>query len=292
MTGYSTREVSEVTGLSPPQVRSYARSGLLKPERDSRNRYLFSFTDVILLRTARELREQDIPPRRIRRALLRLAEQLPEGRPLSAVRVSAEGDHVVVRDRDTVWEPETGQVAFAFTVEELAAKVEPFVRRAADERIRPARMDADDWYDLGLDLEAVSVPRACAAYEEALRLDPSHVEAHLNLGRLLHEQERLEEAEEHYRRAREADAENALASYNLGVVLEDRGRVEEAKVAYLAALEADPELAGAHFNLAGLCERTGDESGAVRHLAAYKRLEGGRGAGGRNPLAAAPPPIR
>lgn len=273
MTGYTTREVAEVTGLSPSQVRSWARSGLLDPDRGSGNRYLFSFTDVILLRTARELRDQDIPPRRIRRALRRLAEQLPEGRPLSAVRVAAAGDHVVVRERDTVWEPETGQVAFDFTVEELAAKVEPFTRRAVDPSAHAARMDADDWYDLGLDLEAVSVPRACAAYEEALRLDAAHVEAHLNLGRLLHEQGRLEDAEEHYRRARDVDPGTALASYNLGVVLEDRARVEEAKEAYLAALQADPELAGAHFNLAGLCERTGDAAGAVRHLAAYKRLK-------------------
>lgn len=273
MTGYSTREVAEVTGLSPAQVRSFARSGLLSPARGAGNRYLFSFTDVILLRTARELRDQDIPPRRIRRALRRLAEQLPEGRPLSAVRVFAEGDQVVVRDREGVWEPETGQVAFDFTVEELASRVAPFAGRAADERSRAARMSADDWYDLGLDLEAVSVPRACAAYEEALHADPAHVEAHLNLGRLLHEKGRLEEAEERYRRARELDPGSALASYNLGVVLEDRDRLGEAKEAYRAALEADPDFAGAHFNLAGLCERTGDAAGAVRHLAAYRRLD-------------------
>lgn len=283
MTGYSTREVAEVLGLSPSQVRSYARSGLLDPARGPRNEYRFSFTDVILLRTARELRDNDIPPRRIRRALRRLAEQLPEGRPLSAVRVSAEGEHVMVRDRDTVWEPETGQVAFDFSVEELASKVEPFARRAAEARLRRTGLDADGWYDLGLDLEAVSVSQACGAYEEALRLDTSHVEAHLNLGRLLHEQGRLEDAEEHYLRARELDPENALAWYNLGVVLEDLGRVGEAKAAYGMALEADPELSGAHYNLAGLCERTGDVAGAVRHLAAYRRVSGEAGAGTRSP---------
>lgn len=271
MTGYSTREVAEVTGLTPDQVRAYARSGLLSPGRGPRNEYLFSFTDVILLRTARELREQEVSARRIRRALLRLAEQLPEGRPLSAVRITAEGDQVLVRDRDTVWEPETGQVAFDFSVEELASEVEPFARRAGADR--PSGMGADDWYDLGLDLEAVSVSRARVAYEEALRLAPGHVEAHLNLGRLLHEQGSLAEAEDHYRRAREAEPGNALASYNLGVVLEDGDRVGEAKAAYRSALEADPDFAGAHFNLAGLCERTGDAEGAVRHLAAYKRLK-------------------
>jgi tetratricopeptide (TPR) repeat protein len=280
MTGYSTREVAEVLGVSPAQVRSYARSGFLDPERGPGHRYRFSFTDIVLLRTARELRDRDIPPRRVRRALERLGEQLPAGRPLSAIHISAEGDRVVVRDRDKVWEPETGQVAFDFSVEELASRVEPFAPRVAAERGRTSPTDADGWYDLGVDLEAVSVTQACEAYGEALTLDPAHAEAHLNLGRLLHERGELEQAEAHYRRAGELAPDNALAAYNLGVVLEDENRIREAKEAYRAALVADPELGRAHFNLARLCERSGDVAGAVRHLAAYRRLGGGGAASG------------
>jgi len=267
MTGYSTREVAEVLGVSPAQVRAYARSGLLEPERGPRQQYRFSFTDIVLLRTAR-------------RALERLGEQLPAGRPLSAVHISAEGDRVVVRDRDKVWEPETGQVTFDFSVEELASKVEPFAPRVAAKHGRMSPTDADGWYDLGVDLEAVSVSQACAAYEEALQLDSGHAEAHLNLGRLLHEQGSLGAAEERYRKARDLEPGNALAAYNLGVVLEDRGRLEDAGLAYREALDADPDLAGAHFNLAGLCERSGDVAGAVRHLAAYRRLGAGEASGG------------
>jgi tetratricopeptide (TPR) repeat protein len=283
MTGYSTREVAEVLGVSPAQVRAYARSGLLTPERGPRQRYRFSFTDIVLLRTARELTEHDVPARRVRRALERLGEQLPAGRPLSAVHISAEGDRVIVRDRDKVWEPETGQVTFDFSVEELAAQVEPFAPRVAAEQGRTSPTDADDWYDLGLDLEAVSVTQACDAYEEALALDPRHADAHLNLGRLLHEQGKLPAAEARYRKARELEPGNALAAYNLGVVLEDLGWLEEAEAAYRQALEVDPDLARAHFNLAGLCERAGDVAGAVQHLAAYRRLGGSGAAGGTGP---------
>ena len=273
MTGYTIGEVSEVVGLPTSRVRSYARSGLVDPGRGPKNEYRFSFQDIILLRVARELGDQDVPSRRIRRALLRLRDQLPEGRPLSAVNIAAAGEHVVVRDRGTLWEPETGQLAFDFSVEELAARVEPFARRAAEETVQAGEMDADDWYDLGVDLEAVSVHQAEAAYGEALTRDPGHSDAHLNLGRLLHERDCFQEAEKHYRTAWELAPSSGLAPFNLGVALEDLGQREAAMEAYQIAVEAEPGLAGAHFNLARLCEETGDVSGAVRHLAAYRRLK-------------------
>ncbi len=272
MTGYTTREVAEVLGVTPHQVRSYARAVLLSPSRGPGNAYRFSFQDIILLRAARELRAWSISAQKVGRALRRLREQLPEGRPLSGVRIAALGDDVVVRDQGEVWEPETGQMSFDFSVGELAAKVEPFAGRMARERARVEEMSADDWYDLGWDLEAVSLSEAKGAYRRALELRPNHAEAHLNIGRLLHEEGKLDEAETAYRLALDGSPGSALALFNLGVALEDRGREEEAAEAYLEAVERDPRLASAHFNLARLCERRGDERGAFRHLAAYRRL--------------------
>ena len=274
MTGYTTREVAHVLGLSPAQVRSFARSGLLSPARGPGQQYRFSFQDIVLLRTARELRERALSPRKIRRTLRLLREQLPEGRPLSAVRVAASGEQVVVKDRDTVWEPDTGQVAFDFSVGELASRVQPFAGRMAREWGASAGVDADGWYDLGWDLEAVSLPEAKEAYQRALELRPDHVEARVNLGRLLHGEGAVDKAEAQYRHALEVSPASALARFNLGVALEDQGRTPEAASAYRAAVELDPALASAHFNLARLCERGGDARGALRHLSAYRRLSG------------------
>jgi tetratricopeptide (TPR) repeat protein len=280
MTGYTTREVAEVLGLTPTQVRTFARTGLLSPGRGSAGELRFTFQDIVLLRTARELRERSVSPRRIRHALSRLREQLPEGRPLSAVTVAASGDQVVVRDRDTVWEPETGQVAFDFAVRDLATRVEPFAGRLTRERMEEEEMDADGWYDLGWELEAVSLQEAADAYGHALELRPEHVEARVNLGRLLHEAGDVAAAEAEYRHALEEDPDSALATFNLGVALEDQNRLNEAVEAYARAVELDGELAEAHFNLARLCERAGDPRGALRHLAEYRKLSGGRKAGG------------
>ena len=274
MPGYTTRQVAEIVGLAPRQVRAWARQGLLSPGRAGAE-YRFTFQDVVLLRTARELRDQEVPPRRIRSALASLREQLPGGRPLSAVRIAAEGERVVVREDDTVWEPDTGQVAFDFSVGELAARVEPLTRDLAADPAAVEAFSSDAWFDAAFDLEAVSPARARDAYRRVLEKDPGHVEALLNLGRLLHEDGDAAAAERHYRRAVEADPSSALAAFNLGVALEDLERGGEAEAQYRRALDLDGDLAEAHFNLAGLLEARGDVPAAVRHLATYRRLKSG-----------------
>ncbi len=273
--GYTTREVAEALGIPAHRVRALARRGFLEPERVGRG-LRFSFPDIIVLRTALALKLSGVSARRLNRALRELRQQLPRGRPLSAVRVVAQGEEILVQDRDTVWEPETGQVAFDFAVEELASRVEPFAARASQERTAQFQeMAADDWYDLGHDLEAVSPGQAVEAYRKALELDPDHAEAHVNLGRLRHETGQLDGAESHYRRALAVHPAHPTARFNLGVVLEDRGRPDAAVKAYREALEVDPELGVAHFNLARLLEAAGDATGAVGHLAAYKRIRDG-----------------
>jgi tetratricopeptide (TPR) repeat protein len=278
MTGYTTRQVAEILGLAEERVRSFARAGLLEPARGPGNSLRFTFQDIVLLRAAKGLLDEDVPPRRVRAALLSLRAQLPRGRPLSAVRVSALGERVLVRDHDTAWEPETGQVALDFSVADLAARVEPFAPEVEPLEADDAELCADDWYDVALDLEAVSVEKARAAYRRALALDPGHAEAHLNLGRLLHELGDLDGAESHYRQACAHRPESALAAFNLGVALEDKGEAREAMAAYRRALELDGEIAEAHFNLGRLCEAAGDKRAALQHLARYKRIQE-RGAG-------------
>ena len=280
MKGYTTREVGEVLGLSTSRILSWTRSGLVSPQRESTGAYRFSFQDIVLLRTARELLDAAVPARRVRAALEALREQLPVGRPLSAVRISAVGDRVMVHDDETIWEPDSGQLQIDFAVSDVADATEPVARRAPAQRGDDVGMTADDWYDSALDLEAVASDQAIAGYQKALDLDPAHSDAHLNLGRLLHEAGRIEEAEAHYREAAAADPGSARAFYNLGVVLEDRALRRGAIEAYSAAVRLDADLAVAHFNLSRLFEAEGEKAEALGHLAEYKRLieRGGVGA--------------
>lgn len=273
MTGYTAREVAEILGLSVGQIRSYARSGLLSPRRGTRNEYRFSFQDIVVLRAASELLKARVHPRKVRRALQRLRHQLPSGRPLTAVHITADGDRVMVRDQDTVWDPDSGQVVLDFAVAELASRTAPFARRVVQESSLAENLDPDEWYNLAHDLEAVSTTEAKEAYGRAVALDPSHAEAHLNLGRLLHEEGALPEAERHYRQALAVPPGVAVASYNLGVVLEDQSRKREAVEAYKQAITSYPASASAHYNLSRLYEEEGTDSAAIRHLAEYRRLK-------------------
>src|SRR5438132_10243408 len=117
---YSVREVSAMLGLSPAQIRSYVN--FLQPQRGPRGELRFGFHDLVILRTAGELSAARIPQRKVRRVLQRLREQLPEGRSLTGVRIAADGERVVVRDGEAVWNPESGQALFDFDISEIEAR--------------------------------------------------------------------------------------------------------------------------------------------------------------------------
>src|SRR5207302_5410418 len=110
-----------------------------------------------------------------------------------------------------------------------------------------------------------------AAYRAVLHLAPGHLDARINLGRLLHDAGRLAEAEGEYRAALDAGP-NALASFNLAVALEDLGRADEAVAAYRAAIDADARCEDAYYNLARIFERRGDRTAALRALRTYRAL--------------------
>src|SRR5579884_3647042 len=268
MKGYTSGDVARLLGVTVAQVRSFARDGFLTPGRGPRGELRFSFQDLVILRTAKALVAARIPARRIRRALRRLRHELPQGRSLAEVRIAAEGDRIVVRDGGAAWNPESGQLHLDFAVSGLAVRAAPIARRTAQAARRGEReLDARDWYALGLELEAVDPEEARDAYRRALERD-----AHLNLGRRLHEQGLVEEAARHYRAALADNPGHATAAFGLGTALEDLGRPAEAIEAYRRALDTDPRLADAHYNLARLYERAGKKAAALRHLSVYRRL--------------------
>ena len=269
MKGYSTRDVAELLELTPETIREIARAGIIDPERTKEQHYRFSFQDIIILRTAKELLSSGVRKSRINRALFKLKHQMPSNRPLSALRISGDGNDVVIRDEEKVYNPESGQMHFDFTVAEVAGTVAPLARKAAAEAESEAdELSSDDWFDLGVDLEAVSPEDAPAAYIRALELDPQHSDAHVNLGRLLQEAGEFEAAEDHYHKALDADPENVLAAFNLGTLLEDLGRIQDAIAAYKKAAS----FADAHYNLSRLYELVGEHAEALKHLKTYRQL--------------------
>ena len=249
-------------GLSPSQIRAYAARGVLKPERGERGELRFGFEDLVILRTAGELAEK-VPERRVRRVLRHLREQMPDEKSLTGVKLTAEGDRVLVRDGENVWNAESGQEMFDFGVAPRDIET-PLLRNPT----------AEELFELALDVEMISPADARGAYERVLELDAHHVDAQVNLGRILHEGGAPLAAEKHYRAALEIEPDHEVAIFNLGVALEDLGRLTEAIKMYERAIALDPDNYDAHYNLAGIYERRGDKAAAVQHLKICKRLQG------------------
>jgi tetratricopeptide (TPR) repeat protein len=270
---FDTAQAARIAGVPPPRLRQCVRAGVLNPARDRRGRFRFDFVDLVLLRTMRGLLARKVPVAQIARVLASLRRQIGS-LPLSRLSVYADGERVVAWDGASRWQPDSGQFLLNFEagqVVQRARKIARLPERAAPPAKLP-RLSADEWCDLGIELEDGSPLEARAAYHHALDLDPAHVTAHINLGRLLHGEGKLEGAESHYRDAVRHQPASALGWYNLGVLLEDRGRPHEAVPCYEHAVRADPVLADAHYNLALLYERAGRKAEAVRHLAIFRRL--------------------
>src|SRR5947207_1672248 len=169
MTGYTTEEVARLLGLSPAQIRSYTRAGFLSPSparaAGGRGELRFSFQDLVLLRAAKGLMAARIPAAKIRGSLRRLKQQLPRGRALSELRITAEGHRVVARDGALAWNPDSGQLVLDFDVATLAERAAPLARRqAAAARRVEDDLDAEQWFDLGLELEVSAPEDARDAY--------------------------------------------------------------------------------------------------------------------------------
>ncbi len=275
--GYTTRDVESLLGLTRRQARELGRSGVLDPARGPGNSYLFSFQDLVLLRTAKALLDADVPHRRILRSLRRVKEQLPDARSLTEVRIAAEGDDVLVYDDGRAWDPESGQLHLDFRVQELAEQVEPLDERVlADAATESGGAAAPtEWQELGEELETRAPAQARRAFEKVLELEPNHAGALGAMGRILHEDGQLEAAVVHYRRAMEASGgDDPVTAFNLGLALEDLDRHRAAADAYNAALTIDSTFADAHKNLSRVYEKLGDRVSALRHLKSYRTLTG------------------
>jgi len=91
---------------------------------------------------------------------------------------------------------------------------------------------------------------AAEHFREATRIRPAYPEALYNLGNALAAEGRLAEAEEQYERALALDDRFAVVHNNLGNVLVMQGRVDEGKQHFRRALALNPSYADAQRNLA------------------------------------------
>jgi len=268
---YTVAEVARLFGYKPSRLRYWHRSGFLGPSARVASRNYYTFQDLVGVRAAKGLLEQGVPLKQVRRSVESLRESFPQtARPLSELRILADGRAVVVQDDAGTYEPTTGQTVLDFRIDGLESDVIRLLHFDHDDRSR-----AYEHYLEGcrFDEDENTYDQAEQAYQKALSLDPTLSNALTNLGNLEYRRDQLETAENYYRRALQCDAEQPEALYNLGFLHFERDEVDEAIRSFRAALDSDPSFADAHFNLAMALDERGERAAALPHWERYLALE-------------------
>jgi tetratricopeptide (TPR) repeat protein len=263
MHAYSQADLTRLFRLPARLVGALARARYITaPAAGGKTQY--TFHDLLILRTASALKAAKISTPQITAALGNIRASLPPGSLLTTLALAASGKDLILREGAKTWEVTSRQYSLPLS-ESKSATVTALVPPPAPS---PAYLEAETHYARGHALEELDVAAARAAYADALKAYGDHLEARINLGRLLHLAGDLREAEKIYRAAKHS---SALLSFNLAILLEDLNCEAEALNAYREALAQDPALHDAHFNLALLHERAKRPREALRHLLAYRR---------------------
>ncbi len=191
MRSYGVREVEKLLRLPRSTIRSLIRAGFVTPARGARNAWLFSFEDLLVLRTARDLVAARVPRRGITRAIRELRRRAASGQ----YRLAFEGDS--------------------------AAR--------APKSIERARPQTEDWLGEGYALhEAGRLAEAERAYREGLQVHADDPQLLYNLGVLLEDLKRKREAVQAYEAALRGDPRMADGHYNLALLYEALARPRDA----------------------------------------------------------------
>ena len=264
MERFTRREILRILNISSKQLAYWERLRLVEP-RTGWGEKFYRFGDLISLRTVKQLVEQRVPARRLRRAVEALREQLAGVEaPLTELRIVSDGRDVAVELDGRLLEPIRGQLLLDFDTRELGEKV----------RVMPERT-AEEWFAAALDAEydPVTHPQAIEAYQRVIEKSPRWIEAHINLGTLLYEQGEKEEAAGCYRQAVELEPANPLAYFNLGSVLDELGQPGPAREHLRRAVALKPDYADAHYNLGLVAEKLGAHGEARRYWRRYLELD-------------------
>ncbi|HEY6770426.1 MAG TPA: tetratricopeptide repeat protein [Candidatus Sulfotelmatobacter sp.] len=263
---YSRADLLRILHLTPRQLASWERAGLVAPSE------AYSFADMLEIKKVRDLCAVRVRPAVIRQSLDAMRKRVGNvEKPLLEAGASSTNKHrIAFRHEGRLLEPIAGQFVMDFATREKIVST-PIPR---SEPI-PYEDEVADWFARGIALEedVNTHGEAIRAYQRVLDLDPKHAAAHINLGTLYYNRQDFVSAEKHYRSALAADPRYALAYFDLGNVLDETGRVQEAIQTYKTALQLAPTYADAHYNVALAYEKLREPRKALKHWQAYIKLD-------------------
>ena len=187
-------------------------------------------------------------------------------------------DLILIEDWDFNWQdvyqyetpivlPKGTQLFMRYTFDNSAEN--PRNPHSPPERVRVGNRSSDEMATLGLQL-TIEKPADKnllleASWRRRVEELPEHWLPRLNLGAILADEGRFEEAAEQLRRGVELDPTSVELHMNLGAVLAQLKQFPEARAQLEEALRRKPDHPDVHYVFAGLEERLGRWDEVVRH---------------------------
>lgn len=259
--------------LPARQLLSWQQQGLIQEKE------IYFFEDLLAINALMRLRALGVSPKKLKSAFEKVRERLEDvENPLTELKLFVEGNKIQVQTSGKRMEAVSGQFVLDFDQAEIRRMLTfPGNRRADEEKLRRARMEAEEWFQKGLELEQAGADKreALAAYMKALEYNPGLAGALVNIGTIHFNARNWRESEKHYQRALEVDKDYPLAHFNLANLHEELGRTSLAIQHYKKALELQPTYADAHYNLALLYQTRSRPMEAMRHWRTYLKLDPG-----------------
>jgi tetratricopeptide (TPR) repeat protein len=295
---YSIKDVARIFGMQESRLRYWAQTGFVNPTARKRGRVFYTFRDLIHVRAAKDLLDAGLSMQKVRKSLDALREILPEvAYPASKLHICSDGETVVARDDDVLFEPETGQLLMDFTVDALSTQVADIlalptsesgletpilsaspgeaVADAAAEPVEPAaeiaavyddRAEAEPGQALAAPASALAAPVPILGEEPTQAHAPMSAYRYFLQGCEAEERGDLPAAEAAYTQALALQPTLAAAHTNLGNLLYRRGDAHGARAAFERALELEPNQPEARYNLGNVLEDMGETELAIAEL--------------------------
>lgn len=266
MTRYNRQDVLRILHISARQLSGWERSGLVDVLES------YSFQHLSHLRALRDLSSQRIRASSIHASVAAMRKVSGMANPLQEYATVSTGSRVVFRHAGTVVDPISRQLMFDFessTQQPLRAVSSMVI----SQRSREAYVAGLFAEAVRREDEPGTRKHVMDIYQCILDVQPDHAPSCINLGTLYYNQRQYARAEEMYRRATVADPRYALAFFDLGNVLDELKRLQDAIVAYQQAIRILPDYADAHYNLALAYDRQGEPRRALWHWTYYAKLD-------------------
>jgi len=267
---FSKEEVADILGVTTAQLHAWEARDLVCPSAEESGQSLYSFFDVISFKTAELLEHQGVDDARVRRLLKPMRQRISDLEDRLAHRVlTIFEDRIILTQKNHFVDSRAGRVLMRLDLDELTQTATDRINR--DSLVRTA----DQWFDEGMQQLASSGSSqlALAAFEEALKLDPNRIEAHVHIGKIHHREHRLVDAERSFRLALARDPYHAEAYCHLGQTMEDLNCLEQAIACYEKALGVNPGLKHAYYRMGKACAKAQLWDRALRHWNHYLLLD-------------------